>query len=78
MVKIITKEEYEFLKKVIKMQNEQIEELICMVKEAHAINDDIKRSYLELLEIVEDNLVIDTETKEIINHMKSILNEKET
>lgn len=78
MIKIITKEEYEFLQGVIKAQIEQIEELIGMVKEAHAINEHTKKCYLELLEFVDDNLELSTETREDINRAKSILNEEET
>lgn len=78
MIKIITKEEYEFLQNVIELQNEQIEELIRMVKEAQAISEHTERCYLELLEIVGETFVeLPTEAKEYINRAKSILNKKE-
>ena len=79
MIKIITKEEYEFLQGVIKTQKEQIEELIRMVKEAHAISEYTERCYLELLDIVDETFVdLPTELREEINRAKSILNNEET
>lgn len=79
MIKIITKEEYEFLQGVIKAQIEQIEELIRMVKEAHAISEHMERCYLELLDIVDETFVdLPTELREEINRAKSILNKEET
>ena len=79
MIKIITKEEYELLQNVIEVQNGQIEELIRMVKEVHAINEHTERCYLELLEIVDKNFVeLPTEARENINRAKSILNKRET
>ena len=79
MIKIITKEEYEFLQGVIKTQKEQIEELIRMVKEAHAISEYTERCYLGLLDIVDETFVdLPTELREEINRAKSILNNEET
>lgn len=56
MIKIISKKEYEDLWSIIYKQNEQIEELIGMVREAQARATHTTKCYCDLVELVDENL----------------------
>ena len=56
MIKIISKKEYEDLWNIIYKQNEQIEELISMVREAQASATHATKCYCDLVELVDENL----------------------
>lgn len=56
MIKIISKKEYKDLWSIIDKQNEQIEELIGMVREAQARATHATKCYCDLAELVDENL----------------------
>ena len=56
MIKIISKKEYKDLWSIIDKQNEQIEELISMVREAQDRATHATKCYCDLVELVDENL----------------------
>lgn len=56
MIKIISKKKYKDLWSIIDKQNEQIEELIGMVREAQAKATHATKCYCDLVELIDENL----------------------
>ena len=70
MFKLITKKEYEEMQHIIKEQDEQIEELIGMLKEALASRDRSIKCYINLVKIINEKYAdFPTEIRELIDEM---------
>ena len=70
MFKLITKKEYEEMQHIIKEQDEQIEELIGMLKEALASQDRSIKCYINLVKIISEKYAdFPTEIRELIDEM---------
>lgn len=70
MFKLITKKEYEEMQHIIKEQDEQIEELIGMLKEAIASQDRSIKCYINLVKIINEKYAdFPTEIRELIDEM---------
>lgn len=70
MFKLITKKEYEEMQHIIKEQDEQIEELIGMLKEALASQDRSIKCYINLINIINEKYAdFPTEIRELIDEM---------
>ena len=70
MFKLITKKEYEEMQHIIKEQDEQIEELIGMLKEALASQDRSIKCYINLVKIINEKYAdFPTEIRELIDEM---------
>lgn len=70
MFKLITKKEYEEMQHIIKEQDEQIEELIGMLKEALASHDRSIKCYINLVKIINEKYAdFPTEIRELIDEM---------
>ena len=74
MIKIISKKEYKDLWSIIDKQNEQIEELIGMVREAQARATHATKCYCDLVELVDANLQsLPPEAIEMIHEIKKLM-----
>lgn len=70
MFKLITKKEYEEMQHIIKEQDEQIEELIGMLKEALASQDRSIKCYINLVKNINEKYAdFPTEIRELIDEM---------
>lgn len=70
MFKLITKKEYEEMQHIIKEQDEQIEELIGMLKEALASQDRSIKCYINLINIINEKYAdFPTEIRELIDEI---------
>lgn len=78
MIKIIKKKDYEDLWAIINKQNEQIEELIEMVREANARTKHTTKRFLDMVEIIDIwKNILPSEARKIIDEMNQSLEKDE-
>lgn len=78
MIKIIKKKDYEDLWAIINKQNEQIEELIEMVREANARTKHTTKCFLDMVEIIDIwKNILPSEARKIIDEMNQSLEKDE-
>lgn len=74
MIKIISKKEYKDLWSIIDKQNEQIEELIGMVREAQDRATHATKCYCDLVEMVDANLQsLPQEAIDLVHEIKKLM-----
>ena len=78
MIKIISKKEYENLHSIIKTQNNQIEELIGMVREAQSRASHATKCYCDLVKLIDENVQsLPQEAIDMIDEINKLIVEDE-
>lgn len=78
MIKIISKKEYKDLWSIIDKQNEQIEELIGMVREAQARATHSIKCYCDLAELVDEHLQsLPQEAIDLVHEIRKLMTKDE-